>query len=155
MIYKFKKIESLLLSLAFITIVSCDNNKMLLKQINVLKKEKDSLSKVLEDIDNKYVFDSIFLKTIPNHKNSFDLNSNYEMDIILVAYGSNSNYFIEYDSIVGNKRVNPDTLKHKNGTFKFRTELNNKLNPISINVNIDNKYGKSIKGTLSDLIKTK
>jgi hypothetical protein len=150
------RIKRLLLGLvATIIMFSCSENKSLLHEIDTLKKEKDSLSMVLKEIENKYVFDSIFLKTIPSHKNTFRLNSDYEMDIILVAYGSNLNYFVGYDSIVNNKKVNQKILTHKNGTFKFKTKLNEYKNPISIDVNVDNKYGKSIKGTLSDVIKAK
>lgn len=154
MIFRSKEIKNLLFGLSILLMISCNKSKSFIKEIEYLKRENDSLTKTLNEINNKYIFDSIFLKTVPSPKNSFKLNSDYEMDIILVAYDANSNYFIGYDSIVGKKRINPDTLKHKNGTFKFKTILNENIKPISINVNVNNKYGKKIKGKLSDIIRT-
>lgn len=124
-----------------------------IKEIEQLRKNNDSLSRVLEDIANKYVFDSISFREIPNPNNTAKLNSEYSLELIVIGYSPDKTYFVKYDSIVDGKKINPDTLRQINGGFKYSTKLESDKNPIWIEMNINNDYGKSKKGTLYDVIK--
>ncbi|MDR6301760.1 hypothetical protein [Mesonia maritima] len=61
---------------------------------------------------------------------------------------------MKYDSIVDRKKINPDTLKQRNGGFKYKTRLTEKDNIIRIDMNVENEYGKKKKGTLLETIRT-
>ncbi len=141
--------------LFFITILSCSSNEQSpSKEIIDLKKQNDSLIKDKKENDGKFVFDSITFREIPSFKNTHSLNSNYELELLVVGYSSKSNYFVKYDTIVNGKMINADTLKERNGGFKLKLNLDKKENPIWIDMNVKNKFGKSKKGTLYDIIKT-
>lgn len=142
-----------LLFIVFLLSCSTDNNKI--QKIKKLEKINDSLIKIVNDIQNKYVFDSISFREIPSLKNTLKINSEYKLELLVVGYSSKQSYFIKYDSLAQGKKVNPDTLKQSNGGFKYSTNLGKKVNPIWIEMNIDNDYGKSKKGVLYDKIKTK
>lgn len=142
-----------LLFLVFFLSCSVDNNNV--QKIRRLEKTNDSLTKIVNDIQNKYVFDSISFREIPSPKNTLKLNSEYKLELLVVGYSSKQNYFIKYDSLAQGKKVNPDTLRQSNGGFKYSINLSEKVNPIWIEMNIDNDYGKSKKGVLYDKIKTK
>lgn len=124
-------------------------------EIEKLKKNNDSLTLILRDIGNKYVFDSISFREIPSLKNTQKINSEYNLELVVVGYSPNRNYFIKYDSIHNNEKINPDTLIQSNGGFKYSTELINNENPIWIEMDMSNEYGKSAKGVLYDVIKVK
>lgn len=136
------------------TLLSCNSNEeSLSKEVVSLQKQNDSLVKIMNEINDKYVFDSIAFREIPNLKNTNDLNSIYELELLVVGYSSKNNYFVKYDTIVNGKMISPDTLKESNGGFKLKLNLNKKENPIWIDMNVENKYGKSKKGTLYDVIR--
>ncbi|CAM4369770.1 hypothetical protein [Gillisia limnaea] len=109
----------------------------------------------MAEINNKYVFDSIFLKTVNSPNNTLKADSDYEMQIMVLGYNPTKSYFIKFDSIVNGEKVNPDTLKKKNGTFLYKTKLENELTKVKVDVKIENEYGQNYKGTLMDLIKIK
>ncbi len=157
MIYRDKitMIKNILLGLLITTLTSCINKeKVLSDQVISLEKKNDSLTSLLSEFEGKYIFDSISLRTIPSYKNTFKPNSIYEMDLIVSAY-SKTDYFIKYDTIINNQKINADTLKYDNGIYRFNTELSKDKNYISIEVKVGNEYGKSKKGTVRDLIKVK
>ncbi|PKQ46779.1 hypothetical protein CSW08_01170 [Confluentibacter flavum] len=107
----------------------------------------------MAEINNKYVFDSIFLKTINSPNNTLKSDSDYEMQIMVLGYNPTKSYFVKFDSIVNGEKVNPDTLKQRNGTFLYKTKLVDELTRLNVDVKIENKFGQNSKGTLSDLIK--
>ena len=107
----------------------------------------------MEDIANKYVVDRISFREIPNPNNTAKLNSEYSLELIVIGYSPDKTYFVKYDSIIDGKKINPDTLRQINGGFKYSTKLESDKNPIWIEMNINNDYGKSKKGTLYDVIK--
>ncbi len=144
----------MILLFCLVIIVSCQTDNQT-KTIEGLKKTNDSLTSILKEIEGKYVFDSISFREIPNPKNTTKLNSEYGLELIVVGYSPNKNYFVKYDTIINGKKINPDTLKQSNGGFKYRTKLEDNKTPIWIEMDISNEYGKSKKGTLYDVIKTK
>ena len=138
-------------------IVSCSNeNSKIAIELSKLKKERDSLEAVLNDINNnKYVFDSIAFRDVHGSKNTYLLDSDFEMELLVVGYNPTSHYFVKYDSLFNGRLINPDTLPIVNGGFKLKTKLIKKENPIWVDMNLRNKYGKVKKGVLYDIIKTK
>ena len=72
------------------------------------------------------------------------------MELLVVGYSPSNPYFVKCDSIVDGNLINPDTLASVNGGFKLKTRLTEKENPLWVDMNITNKYGKVKKGTLYD-----
>jgi len=150
--------KTIIIILLTILIFSCTNKNQsenTIARLEILRVENDSLRKIVDGIKNKYVFDSISFREIPNAKNTYKLNTSYELELIVVGYSPASNYFVKYDSIVNDKMINPDTLIESNGGFKLKVPLDKKKNPIWIDMNINNKYGKTKKGTLYDVIEVR
>jgi len=145
----------IILTLVITLLFSCESsqNKSLQNQIDILKTRNDSLTQILEDIENKYVFDSISFREIPNRKNDIRLNGQYGLELVVVGYSADRNYFTKYDTIIDDKMINPKVLKRSNGGFKFNMKLDRKENLIKIKMDMTNKYGKSEKGNLFDIIK--
>ena len=143
---------------SLILLASCNSNMENLSIENrKLKMENDSLSRIVEEVSKKYVFDSIAFRDIYNPDNTYKRDSEAEIEFLIVAYSPDRPYFIKYDSIDSStgKHLNPDTLVQKNGGYKLKTTLKNEENPLWIEMNIENKYGKSKKGTLYDKIEIK
>ncbi len=141
-----KKIPVLIIFLLIITSCSNESNKTAVK-LTQLKKERDYLATILEDINNnKYVFDSISFRDTHNPKNTYLPNSYFEMELLVVGQSPRKHYFIKYDSISEGRLVNPDTLPIVNGGYKLKTKLMRKENPIWVDMNIKNEYGKTKKG---------
>ena len=138
----------------FLFLLSCNNSNNELRKLNMkLEKENDSLIKILNEINTKYVFDSIAFRDIYSKKNTYKLGSEFEVELLIVAYNHNQSFFVKYDSIdADGKLINPDTIHQKNGGFKIKTILDKKINPIKIDMQIKNKYGRTKRGKLFDNI---
>ena len=147
----------LLLIFLLLIISSCENEKKenFKDQLESLKTENDSLKNIISEINSKYVFDSISFREIYSKNNKYELNADFEMEILVVAYNPKKSYFIKYDSIVNNKKVNADTLEQSNGGFKYKTKLTKEINDIWIEMNIENEFGKNRKAVLLETISTK
>ena len=99
------------------------------------------------------MFLTVLLLEIYSKKNTNKLGTEFEVELLVVAYNHNQSFFVKYDSIdVGGKLINPDTIHQKNGGFKIKTILDKKINPIKIDMQIKNKYGRTKKGKLFDNI---
>ncbi|PNW25388.1 hypothetical protein BKP44_19685 [Formosa algae] len=109
---------------------------------------------MVSEINNKYVFDSIFVKTSNNPENTLKLNSDYKMDIMIVGYNLDKSYLVAYDK-ENDEKINLDTLSHKKGIYKYNTKLTNDLNKVFIDLHVENEYGQKVMGTLMDHIKIK
>jgi hypothetical protein len=158
MLDRNKKSISLLIFFFSIALIGCNSNlEGLTIENNKLKNKNDSLSSIVEEISNMYVFDSIAFRDIYSKKNTYKKNSEFEIEFMVVAFSSNKSYFVKYDSInnITGKYFNADTLIQKNGGFKLKTKLTENENPIWVKMNIENKYGKTEKGVLYDKIKIK
>jgi hypothetical protein len=132
-----------------------NNTEKPIAKIENLKKENDSLKKIIADINTKYIFDSISIRDIPDYKNKYELNSKINGEIVFVGYSVNQKTnVILIDSITYNPKnlYNPDTLKMINGGFNYEVELN--ADRISLNgiMEIQNDYGKEYYGTFRKLI---
>lgn len=147
--------KKILMGLLMVILASCTKKeKMFSDQIILLQKKNDSLSQRLTEFEGKYVFDSIEVIPLPKCTNTFKLGSLYEVDIMIAGYNK-KNSLITYDSIVGTKKINADTLIRDQGVYRFSKKLTKEENRIRIDVKIGEEYGKSMEGTLHDLIKTK
>lgn len=146
----------LILGLLFVSI-SCSNKNLetLKSEVNLLRSKNDSLTAIVKEISNKFVFDSISFRDIPSKNNTGTLNSDYELELLVVGYNHDQSFFIKYDSIINNKMINPDTLIQKHGGFNYSTKFDKEENYIRIDMNISNKFGKSKTGRLVDKIRVK
>ncbi|OBX17901.1 hypothetical protein ES675_16035 [Bizionia algoritergicola] len=124
-------------------------------EIETLRAENDSLKKIVAEINNKYVFDSISFRDIYNPKNTYEQDSDFNIELLVVGYNPSKSYFVKFDSIVDGQKINADTLKQSNGGFKYNTKLTEKENTIRIEMNVENKYGKKKSGTLFETIRIK
>jgi len=142
----------------FILSIGCSDinrNESSLTVIKNLRNENDSLKKIVAEINNKYVFDSISFREIYGKGNNYERYSDFEVELLVVCYNPNKSYFVKYDSIVEGQKINPDTLLQSNGGFKYRTKLTRKVNKIWIDMNVENEYGRMKKGVLYESILTK
>ncbi|WP_245577826.1 hypothetical protein [Gelidibacter mesophilus] len=149
--------KPILIALLTLLILSCadiNQTENKITEIENLRAENDSLKKIVSELNNKYVFDSIFVKTTNDPDNSKKLNSDYKMDIMIVAYNSDKSYLVAYDKEKENK-INLDTIKHRKGIYKYETKLTDDLKEVFIDLHIENDYGQKIMGTLRDRIKIK
>ncbi len=117
-------------------------------QMDSLRTENDSLKRIVAEISNKYVFDSISFREIYSPKNTKELNSEFNVELLVVGYNPKKSFFVKFDSIVDGQKINPDTLKQSNGGFKYKTVLMDKENAIRIDMNIENEFGQKKNGVL-------
>ena len=123
-----------------------------------LRAENDSLRKIVAEINNKYVFDSISIRDIPNYKNTYELNSKMSGEIVFVGYNINKKTnVILVDSFSSNpkKLYNPDTLKLSKGGFVYETELNANRVYLKGILETQNEYGKGFESVYSTTIETR
>jgi hypothetical protein len=74
------------------------------------------------------------------------------MDLMVIGYNPNKSYFVAYDSIVNGLKINPDTLIHKKGIYKYNTTLNKKEITIRMDFNVQNEFGYNEMGWLLDKV---
>lgn len=153
-------IKNILFLILIITISGCEEvnrTKNLLYKVEELKAENDSLKNILSEIENKYVFDSIKYRIIPNPDNTKKLNSEYEFEFIAVGYNSNNDSIFEFDKTTNSigTEINAYSMTKKNGGITVKTKLIKPRNRISFDIDYENKYGKKMKFKADDLIKVK
>lgn len=150
--------KPIIIILLTLLISSCtDINQMenSIAKIESLRNENDSLKKIIAEINNKYVFDSISFREIYGKNNKYERNADFEVELLVVGYNPNKSYFVKYDSIVDGKKINPDSLPQSNGGFKYKTKLTEGINNIWIEMNVENDFGKQKMGVLHESIRTK
>ncbi|WP_420603269.1 hypothetical protein [Flagellimonas sp.] len=112
-----------------------------------LKKENDSLKNIVEEINDKYVFDSITIRNIPHYENTNKLHSVFKTEIVFVGYNGNGNTsVIIKDSVTktsGVKTFKIDTLNLLKGGFWLERKLDSEINYFQGSLKTENKYGKS------------
>jgi hypothetical protein len=150
-----KAILIVLLTFLISNCTDVNHGENTIAEFESLRSENDSLRNILADINNKYVFDSISFREIYNPKNTYEPNSDFNIELLVVGYNPNKSYFVKFDSIVGGQKINPDTLKQSNGGFKYNAILTKKENTVRIEMKVENEYGKKKSGTLFETIQTK
>ncbi|MEE1961420.1 hypothetical protein V1387_01895 [Allomuricauda taeanensis] len=132
-----------------ISTFSCSDNSKSEHQITELESlraENDSLKKIVAEISEKYVFDSISVRDIPSYQNKYELNSKITGEILFVGYNLNDkSWAIKFDSINyknGRKLINPDTLKNIKGGYQYEKILDSDFNTIRADLRTENDYGK-------------
>ncbi|MEW7279213.1 hypothetical protein ABW636_11525 [Aquimarina sp. 2201CG1-2-11] len=145
-------------SILTLFIISCtDKSKLrsLENKITMLNAKNDSLSTIIGEFKNKYIFDSIAIHELPIHNESNKIGSVYESNLFVVGYGINNLQFTEIDSISYNplKLYNPVELKHSRGLFKLSKKLNKERNRIKVRVVLESKYGKTKKSIIDGIVK--
>jgi len=125
-------------------------------EIESLKFKNDSLKNLLSEIDDKYVFDSIKSRIIPNPENSYKLNSDYEFELVFAGFNASKDSTTHYEeSTFNGRKTNAYTITNNNGGIKIKTKLTEELNYIVFDVDERNRFGKSIMAKCSDRIKVK
>jgi hypothetical protein len=150
-------IKKIILFYVFVFFASCNQQKIqsLEEQVKSLKSKSDSLQNIVNEVSNKYVFDSISIVNKPSLENTYKLGSDYKMNITISAF-SKSDFFVKYDTIINNAMVNVDTLKYINGTYEYKNILDKDGKRIKIEMLTgDKKYGRYKQGTLYDKIPIK
>ncbi len=151
-----KTIIFLLLSIGLLSCTSINQDRNTIEQLENLHKENDSLKSILAEINNKYVFDSISFRDIPNYKNSYDLNTQVEGEIVIVGYNTNKKSRVIFvDSLSTNSirsLYNPDTIYPVRGGYKYSKNLNSKKMKISAYLECYSDYGKSFSFPMTTLI---
>ncbi|WP_245583692.1 hypothetical protein [Salinimicrobium xinjiangense] len=150
-----KLLKIVFVALAFYSCTDANQTENTIAQLEILRAENDSLRDIIADVNTKFVFDSISFREIYGKDNRNELNTDFEMELLVVGYNPNKSYFVKYDSIVNGQKFNSDTLLQRNGGFKYSTKLDEKENEIFIEMDIDNEYGQERKALLYDVIRTK
>ncbi|MBQ4915581.1 MAG: hypothetical protein ABJD66_08890 [Cellulophaga sp.] len=153
-----KTIIFLLLTILTSSCTDINQTENTIARIESLQAENDSLKTILADINNKYVFDSISLRDIPNYKNTYKMNTDVQGEIVFVGYNRNKKTnVIIVDSISYNPKVlyNPDTLKMKKGGFQYKKKIDADRVYMKMLVETKNDYGKEYEGISSSAIQAK
>lgn len=122
-----------------------------------MNSENDSLRKVIKEINSKYVFDSIAVRDIPDYKNTYNLNSVANGEIVFVGYNLNKKsnvILVDSFSLNPEKLYNPDTLLLKNSGYIYSIQLDSEKTEMSGIMKLNNKYGKSYKSFFKALLVT-
>lgn len=133
-----------------------DSNQELI--IEDLKMKNDSLTGILNDLNQRYIFDNISIRDIPSHENTYKSDSNVSGEIVIVGF--NNSYdtnVILADQINHGETIsleNPDTLKIDNGGFIYKRRLADSLQLKGL-ITVDSKYGKSHQAVYNTVIKAK
>ena len=114
----------------------------LANEIQSLRKENDSLKTIVNEINEKYVFDNVAIKTIPSYKNTDKLNSVSRSEIVFIGYNDNGDSRIMFDDLTKTDLKYSDTLKMENGAFIFERKLTKEKNIFQGKVETENKLGK-------------
>ena len=145
----YNMIKSVIVSLLLCLTISCsDNNQAEETTVTIerLQKENDSLKKIISEVNNKYVFDSISVRDIPSFKNRYELNSEITGEIVFVGYNlNNESHVVKFDSVNyenGRTLYNPDTLQNVKGGYRYTKILTSEVNTFHADLKTENTIGK-------------
>ena len=150
-----KTIIIVILSIFIFSCTDMNQRENTVAKLEKLHTENDSLRKIVAEINDKYVFDSISIRDFPSYKNTYELNSKVSGEIVFVGYNVNKKTnVILVDSFSYNpkKLYNPDTLKLNNGGFVYETELNADRVYLKGILETKNEYGKEFESIFNTAI---
>tara|TARA_R110000868_G_scaffold410605_1_gene699224 strand:+ start:748 stop:1203 length:456 start_codon:yes stop_codon:yes gene_type:complete len=147
----------LLILLISIFFLSCNNQSGELKSENeILKKENDSLQKLLTKLNNKYIFDDIKVRVIPSENNTKKIGSEFNGEFVIVGYNKETvvNFSTEKDNNTEDF-IDTKSLKRDFGGFPFNLTLKKAENDIYFKFDVNAIHGRDFGGIIiADKIKT-
>jgi len=131
----------------FLTLIlSCSNNQNYEKEIIRLKLQNDSLTNILKEYDNKFVFDKMVVAHFPSKDNDYKIGSKYKGDFLYVPFNKDDSVIFETEYLEnGTKTKKIDTLQINKGyppTYKFEFDIKSKTNAIHFRPQINNPLSK-------------
>ena len=136
--------------------LSCNNQSGELKSENeILKKENDSLQKLLTKLNDKYIFDNIKVRVIPPKNNTNKIGSEFKGEFVIVGYNKETvvNFSTEKDKKTGDF-IDTKSLKRDFGGFPFNLTLKKLENDIYFKFDVNAIYGRDFGGIIiADKIK--
>lgn len=154
--------KPILYILLTLLVVSCTDINQMENKIAEMKKlrtENDSLKKIMAEINNKYIFDSITIRDIPSYKNSYEPNTTFSGEIVFIGYNNDTlnTKVIMIDSVTYNpkKLYNPDTLKLKNGGYHYQKKMDADQVYWKAEIQTKHQYGKKFEGVLINAVQSK
>ncbi|WP_300022621.1 hypothetical protein [uncultured Maribacter sp.] len=142
-----KSITILIIALCLWNCSDSQKAEVLSNHIQILTSENDSLKAIINEVNEKYVFDSIGVRIIPSYKNVPKLNSINRNEIVFIGYNANGNSRVMFNGQDKTDTKFIDTLKMENGAFILERKLTKDYNSFNGKVETENKYGK-IFGTM-------
>ncbi|AOW19317.1 hypothetical protein [Urechidicola croceus] len=126
-------------------LIGCNNSQTgLAEKIDLLKKQNDSLTKIIDDLNEKYIFDEIKADFTPSNKNKYKIGEEYNGKFFLI--GHNNLDYVLFSTKLEEGSANlyrPDTLRSKSASYKFSRILDNKENNFFFKVYLGNEYGQN------------
>ncbi|SKB78287.1 hypothetical protein SAMN05660903_02519 [Salegentibacter salinarum] len=121
------------------------------KDFSKIERERDSLKTILNNINQKYVFDNVRIVTKPSSENVISPGNEYNLEVYFIGY-NNDSYFKNYDSINNNSI---DSIYPQKGIFHFKTILEKSGNEFKGLISTNSEYGKNYEAILHnpDLLK--
>ena len=154
-------IKILLAAILLMITVSCETDKNSHhsnKEFEKLQVQNDSLKNIIQELNSKYIFDSISIRNIPDFRNTYNKNSKVAGEIVIVGYNLNNKTNVIFaDSISFNPLSfqNPDTLKLRDGGFQYEVNLNTDPKSLKGIIESTSDYGQNFMKTYSSLISVK
>ena len=135
-----------------ISLFSCSNHKqtnLYQEHIEKLQIQNDSLISILNEINNKYVFDSVSIRTIPHFKNTSKVNSIDKNELVFIAYNQNDKSSMLFDDSYDTELNYSDTLRMTKGAFILERKLKRGVNHFSGIAKSKNEYGKGFETSIT------
>ncbi|WMI68248.1 hypothetical protein [Mangrovimonas sp. YM274] len=142
--------RKLIIFLISTSILSCNNQTTEIKNQNtLLKKENDSLKALLSKLEDKYVFDDIKVRVIPNEENTNRIGSDFNGEFVIIAYNNETevNFSTEKENAL-NGFKDSESLKKDFGGFPFKLPLEKPENDIYFTFKTNGIYGKNHDGMI-------
>ncbi|WP_233487193.1 hypothetical protein [Tenacibaculum sp. E3R01] len=90
--------KPIIIILSTLLISSCtdiNQTENKIAEMEILRAENDSLRKIVAEINNKFVFDSISFRDIYNPKNTYERRSDFNIELLVVGYTPKQELFCE------------------------------------------------------------
>jgi hypothetical protein len=140
---------------------SCQNynsTEKLVAEIKDLQERNDSLAIIVNSIKDKYIFDSLTFRQIPDYRNTNKMNSVFQTEFVFVGYNANGKTSVIIGDSTsldnGMKIYKGDTLASEKGGFKYEIKLTQDRTSFGGILKTQNDYGKSYKIPFRSLVGT-